>query len=466
MTKKKRTIKLLIMSVVLLIPVHITLAYYFSSDDITNSLKTEKYSIKINADGGNISEKLIIKNNKVKLPAVNKDGFEFLGYSLTNNGNIVYQADDEVDIDNINNITLYVNWNKKSTSINAIEKIKELAESDTDNLIKDDNTPDHNIRYYGANPNNYVKFDVNDTDTWRIVGLFNNIEDSNGTKGQRLKLVRDVSIGKFVWDNDPKDIGNGSGVNEWPDADLMKLLNPSFDNYMGSSYSSCEYDYDLGDTVCQKISDNEKINNSLWWNNQKGICYNLPYNRVTDCDFTIGDSKGLSVTGKSMIEDVVWNLGGIHDLFYDDEFGTAQHFYNYERDSIVYDCSEDTRKCPRSTKWTGKVALLYPSDYGFAVGDGNSMTREQCLNITLNHWGVYDNGDCANYNYLNKGNTFFLSPMRDVSYNIMIGNLRGHVSRVTASFPEDVYPSVFLKQNIYIVSGTGTSGDPYILGTK
>ena len=49
------------------------------------------------------------------------------------------------------------------------------------NGLKKDNTSDANIRYEGANPNNYVSF--ND-ELWRIIGVF----------GNNIKLVRTVEL--------------------------------------------------------------------------------------------------------------------------------------------------------------------------------------------------------------------------------------------------------------------------------
>ena len=55
------------------------------------------------------------------------------------------------------------------------------------NDLKKDNTPDENIRYYGSNPNNYVRFN---NELWRIIGVF----------GENIKLVRKDSLGVLSWD--------------------------------------------------------------------------------------------------------------------------------------------------------------------------------------------------------------------------------------------------------------------------
>lgn len=464
MKNQKKIVSLIILSIAILIPLTTTISYYCSSDKITNAIKTKKYNFEILTDGGLINDNIEVKNNKIILPNIEKENYKFLGYSITETGDIIYKAKDEVSVGSINNKTLYGRFESNHEGINAIEKVLSLSKTDGNNIISDDGTSEHNIRYYGQNPNNYVKFNETDEDVWRIVGLFNDVEDVNGVKGKRLKLVREVSIGQYAWDSDPADVYGGFGANEWSDADLMKLLNPNFDNYQNSTVISCSYDYDSGERTCVQKSASEKVNNSLWWNNQKGICYWASWNRVEDCDFTIGEGKGLSNNAKSMIEEVVWNLGAAEESFYDDELGTPNHFYRYERSNDVYNClGDDKRKCPRSTKWIGKVALLYPSDYGFATAGGGNVSRDQCLNTTLNHWGVYGNEDCVTNNYLYKSNRWFLTPLQSASESVMGGAYRGHVSTTKAGFNYNVYPSIFLKQNVLIIKGNGTAEDPYIL---
>ena len=54
-----------------------------------------------------------------------------------------------------------------------------------------------NIRYYGADPNNYVKFN---NELWRIIGVFKDIDDGTGKKETRLKrLSLILKMFKFVF---------------------------------------------------------------------------------------------------------------------------------------------------------------------------------------------------------------------------------------------------------------------------
>ena len=103
------------------------------------------------------------------------------------------------------------------------DKIIELSQSDTVNFANDD--PDGNIRYIGANPDNYVYFNCSDytnqsdstCEKWRIIGLFNNITKSDGSKENLVKIVKSESIGTIAWDE------NLSG-GYWANATLQQNL--------------------------------------------------------------------------------------------------------------------------------------------------------------------------------------------------------------------------------------------------
>ena len=112
------------------------------------------------------------------------------------------------------------------------------AKNDTTNLATDDYG---NTRYIGSNPNNYVSVDG---DIWRIIGTMKDVDDGTGNKEDRVKLIRASSIGSYSWDTSESSVNDGYGVNEWSQADLMKLLNPGYES--------------------------ETVGGSLYWNNQSG----------------------------------------------------------------------------------------------------------------------------------------------------------------------------------------------------
>ena len=80
-----------------------------------------------------------------------------------------------------------------------------------------------NIRYYGADPNNYVWFN---NELWRIIGVFKDIDDGNGNKETRIKIARSESIGNYAWDS--------NHTNEWSTATLQTYLNGNYLNSLTS----------------------------------------------------------------------------------------------------------------------------------------------------------------------------------------------------------------------------------------
>ena len=271
-----------------------------------------------------------------------------------------------------------------------------------------DNNGDY--RYYGANPNNYVTF--ND-ETWRIIGAFNNVDDGTGKKETRLKIIRDESIGSYSWDSSASSVNSGYGVNDWSKADLMTELN------------------------------------TLYYNSTSGTCYNGRNNASTTCNFT---STGLDSTARSMIDDAVYHLGGRSgdsELYADD-------YYNAERGTTVYSCSTDDGACPRATTWTGKIGLMYPSDYAYAVD----------LSLCTKTGSNYNNSTCKSNDWLYLGSVeLIIMPASSYAYFAFRVYSTGNVGYNSVFDPRAARPVLYLKSDVTIVGGEGTSSNPYTLGT-
>ena len=213
-----------------------------------------------------------------------------------------------------------------------------------------------NIRYYGASPNNYIYFNCSDysnqtsstCETWRIIGVFNG----------KLKLIRNESIGDYSWDNKNTSTGaeTNNGKNDWTTARLMKLLNPS--------------DYYTVD------SNDNNLGQSLYYNSASGKCYRGQNNATVDCDFTSTGIKNEET--RNMIAETTYNLGG-----WNSSSVYPNQIYKYERGTTVYTGRP-------TTPWTGKIALAYPSDYGYAAD------LNQCKQTLIN----YDNSTCTSNNWM------------------------------------------------------------------
>ena len=285
--------------------------------------------------------------------------------------------------------------------VSVTEKIATLASTDTTNFATDD--PDNNIRYIGANPNNYVYFNCSDynnqsdstCEKWRIIGVFKNMTKSNGSKEDLVKIIRDDRLGNISWDSN-----NG---NDWSTATLQTTLN--------------------------------------------GEYYNGTY--------AIGALKNDST--RNAIESVVWNLGGT-ESYTSASNGLASHFYGYERGTTVYS--------GRPTTWTGKVGLMYPSDYGYATSGGSTTNRAACLAKELYNWKNSDVSDCKNNDYLFKSSYYQWTLVHNSSSSdVVFGvNAKGYVSNNGVRGTGGVLPAAFLKSNILISEvGNGSSESPFQL---
>ena len=271
-----------------------------------------------------------------------------------------------------------------------------------------------NIRYYGASPKNYIYFNCetypdNNCELWRIIGLFDG----------KIKIIRNESIGEFSWDN--KDLTTGAetslGKNDWTTARLMKLLNPK--------------DYYTTD-----INDNG-LGQSLYYNSEAGKCFNGQNNATVDCDFSSTGIK--NDTTRNMISEIIWNLGAWKGTtLYSDQI------YGYERGTLVY--------TGRETTWKGKIGLMYPSDYGYAAD------FSKCKQSLYN----YDNENCKNNDWLFNGigQDFLTTPSSFSERNVSI-NPKGYVRSNSSYGISNKYPVLYLNNKMEIVSGDGSSSDPF-----
>ena len=149
-----------------------------------------------------------------------------------------------------------------------------------------------------------------------------------------------------------------------------------------------------------------------------------------------------------MIESVVWNLGGTSTGA---ASATADTFYTAERGTTVYS--------GRPTAWTGKVGLMYPSDYGYAV---LASSCERTTNL-----GDYDSTACAGNNWLKSdSDQWTLTPSSSASfyafYVVAAGDLYIN-DRYYGNYGHGVRPSIYLKSNIAIMGGSGSYSDPYLI---
>lgn len=270
----------------------------------------------------------------------------------------------------------------------------------TNDLMKD---IDGNIRYYGANPNNYIYFNCDDyskqssstCETWRIIGFF----------GDKIKIMKNEYIrGTYPESQYPY---NSTNSNNWTTSSLMKLLNPNFSGTDGS----------------------------LYWNRANGTCTS---NSTTSCNFTSTGLKGGKT--KQMIVNATWNIGGLsNSSIYPDQAYTSE----------------------KSATTQNYVALPSASDYGYAA-DLN-LCKQQLNNYsdstcTSNNWmrpimGYYNKSSEYETRLLNKSstttNTTFI-----VAADGFVDTMNFTYDEVYATTNKEVVPALYLSGNVVRV------GDP------
>ena len=227
-----------------------------------------------------------------------------------------------------------------------------------------------NIRYYGADPNNYVWFN---NELWRIIGVFTGIDDGTGKTETRLKIARNESIGNYAW--------NSNNVNEWSTATLQTYLNETYLN-------------------------------------------------------------GLTTEAQAMVGNAKWNLGG-----WSTSSVYANNFYQYERGTTVYS--------GRSTEWTGKIALMYPSDYMYA-GDLSKCSKDGY------NW---DTTNCRDTSWLRNTSTtqWTLTPNSSFSFSVFNVRATGYVNYYSVTNSYASRPVLYLASTVQITGGDGTFGNSFIL---
>ena len=282
-------------------------------------------------------------------------------------------------------------------------------------------------RYRGASPKNYVTFNG---ETWRILGVFPT-DDGTGNIENRVKIIKDQSIGKKPWDD-------GTTAYNYTKNDNLMLLQDK--NKSKVEYLEKNDKYDVIGLATPDAT--------TFRNNWAG-----PATLNTELNTTYLNS--LDSTSKSMIGNTKYYLGGKNVTYNDGYVDTPLQFYSYERkisgSSYYYGSNPNS--------WTGKLGLMYLSDYGYASSN--------CENKKLYDENSSSNDirACNTTNWLFNNDYQWLLPQNaSVSNYAFYVNWVGGVNDVIVSDNQlGVRPVLYLKSNVSITSGDGTSSNPYKL---
>ena len=332
--------------------------------DIIDPNKTKYYRLRLWVDENFGSSQTTSVNGNTSTGTITGFTFKFVVSIGVDNTNVELAKDTLIALtDNKNDSGLYTITHPADSTlqIGATESVTEY-------------------RYRGANPKNYATFN---NEVWRIIGIFPT-DDGTGKIENRIKLIRDQSIGNNRWNS--TKVSSTSSYNNWTGATLKTELNGTY-------------------------------------------------------------LTGLINETQSMIGNAKYYLGG-----YKTANISKDVMYNYERKISGSDYYYGTHP----TSWTGKIALMYASDYGYAASD-------EC---TQNLSG-YDNTTCKNNNWLyNKSIDQWALPQyaNGSSYAFYVDSGGFVFNGLVYDVQFGVRPVLYLTSSVQITGGSGTSSDPYTLG--
>ena len=245
---------------------------------------------------------------------------------------------------------------------------------------------------------NYVKFN---NETWRIVGIFNE-ENASGEKAERIKLVKDEPISAST--EVPTTITKGNIT--------YQMFNPT---------SGTKYKY-------------------FYWNNPSSVETNSNDWTKAGSMYYLNENYLNSLENSSLIENMKYYLGGLVNN------STLKEIYENER-------NETNILSGNQATWNGKIALLYPSDLGYArIPSGWSDAIIN--NKNYNNWMLND-----------QAAFWLLSPGAENSegaaYWVYYHGLAWYDSDRSVA----LRPVLSLGSQAMIITGSGSINDPYLLKT-
>ena len=304
-------------------------------------------------------------------------------------------------------VNLYDNATKSTVANNSIT----YNTASSVNLMSDRkgnlSTPlnDGNIRYYGANPNNYIYFNCSDysnqnADTcelWRIIGVFDG----------KVKIMRSTPIESLARDRTQSSISSPEYNANWATSSITTLLNESY--YKGDTAGTITYYSGSGRTITTTLDMNK-----------------------------IGIKND---TTRNMISESTWRIG----------------YGNTGFPNAVYSKEEESYSS-YSSKWIGNIALLNLSDYSYAV-DLNQCTVSSTK---------YSTTECASNNWMHSIITTDTWTLDDSSISNERATRAYYIpstgifDSATTLGARSIYPTVFLKTLTNIKDGTtGSSNNPF-----
>ena len=271
---------------------------------------------------------------------------------------------------------------------------------------------------------NYVTFN---NEMWRIVGIFNE-ENASGRVEERIKLVKDEPISL---ETEVESTITKNGV--------------TYNTFKSSTGSKYKYFY---------------------WNNPDAN-YTGNGNDWTKAgsQYYLNETYYNNLSNNNLIEEMKYYLGNVTTDSSGFLSGTNAEVYTQERGSEICDSSvtswSQNSSCNiwygNQATWNGKIALLYPSDFGYASDVANWSNDYQT---------AYSNGlSLTNWMFNNEmSGTWFLSPSSSGPIDVSDVGCDGFlIGNIDADSNAGIRPVLSLGSQTKIITGTGSYEDPYQL---
>lgn len=259
-----------------------------------------------------------------------------------------------------------------------------------------------NYRYYGANPNNYVYF---------------NCDDYSNQSSSTCEVWRIIGV-----------FNNGILTHQ-----IKIIRNESIGTYQTTEVGNEEIGAFTDSDLSYKLNNEAGSKEATYWSRTLGTC-NLNINYK--CDFSKTGLK--NTTTRDLISNVSWFIpNSIEGDLYPNEL------YQGEIDG--------------STTAGEMISIMYKSDYGYA-------TDIRKCNIQVN---LYNSSECTENNWLFLGSReWIMGTTENNYYKAYIVAENGAVGTYLLTSEANVRPTLYLKTEQTIKSGTGTLADPYQLATN
>lgn len=259
-----------------------------------------------------------------------------------------------------------------------------------------------NYRYYGANPNNYVYF---------------NCDDYSNQSSSTCEVWRIIGV-----------FNNGILTHQ-----IKIIRNESIGTYQTNEVGNEEIGAFTDSYLSYTLNNEAGSKEATYWSRTLGNC-NL--NTNYKCDFSKTGLK--NTTTRDLISNVSWFIpNSIEGDLYPNEL------YQGEIDG--------------STTAGEMISIMYKSDYGYA-------TDIRKCNIQVN---LYNSSECTENNWLFLGSReWIMGTTENNYYKAYIVAENGAVGTYSLTSEANVRPTLYLKTEQTIKSGTGTLADPYQLATN